>query len=223
MTACYDMRTSVRSQSASALSLSSIPSDELAPADRRRQQILAAARRAFTRSGFHGASMHQVCAEAQMSPGAVYRYFPSKDAIIEAIAEEEQVAAGACMAALFGEGDLVDRMTTVAMDYLRAARDSETGGLLVEICSESLRNTTVGARFYEIQKGVRLALHTALEQAQAQGELRQDAEIDVILTLLFAIGDGLMMRLQIERDIELDSVEPYLRRMLSALVGKERP
>jgi TetR/AcrR family transcriptional regulator, repressor for uid operon len=217
------MRTIVRSQRSGVLvSLSPSTADDLALPDRRRQQILAAARRAFARSGFHGASMHQVCAEAQMSPGAVYRYFPSKDAIIEAIAEEEQVAAGACMAPLFGEGDLVERMTRVAMDYMRAARDPETGGLLVEICSESLRNTTVGARFCEIQKGVRLALHTALEEARSRGELAADAEIDVILTMLFAVGDGLMMRLQIERDIELDSVEPYLRRMLSALVGKER-
>ena len=47
----------------------------------RRAEILAAAQRCFVRSGFHGASMQEICAEAGMSPGNLYRYFPSKEAI----------------------------------------------------------------------------------------------------------------------------------------------
>ncbi len=56
---------------------------EASAQDQRRVQILDAARACFASAGFHGASMHQICAEARMSPGALYRYFPSKDAIIE--------------------------------------------------------------------------------------------------------------------------------------------
>src|SRR5262245_17106399 len=48
----------------------------------RRAEILAAAQRCFVRSGFHGASMQDICAEAGMSPGNLYRYFPSKEALI---------------------------------------------------------------------------------------------------------------------------------------------
>src|SRR4051812_17630808 len=47
----------------------------------RRAEILAAAQRCFVRSGFHGASMQDICAEAGMSPGNLYRYFPSKEAL----------------------------------------------------------------------------------------------------------------------------------------------
>src|SRR5580693_5613453 len=56
--------------------------------DERREQILAAARRCFLRSGFHGTSMQDLFAEANLSSGAVYGYFPSKDDVIVAIAEE---------------------------------------------------------------------------------------------------------------------------------------
>ena len=52
----------------------------------RRAEILAAAQRCFVRSGFHGASMQDICAEAGMSPGNLYRYFPSKEALIAGIA-----------------------------------------------------------------------------------------------------------------------------------------
>ena len=45
----------------------------------------------FARSGFHKASMQDICAEAGMSAGNLYRYFRSKEAIIAAIAEAERV------------------------------------------------------------------------------------------------------------------------------------
>jgi AcrR family transcriptional regulator len=191
--------------------------------DLRRQRILAAARACFSRHGFHGATMGQICAEAAMSPGALYRYFPSKDAIIGAIAEEERVNAGACMAALAGEGSLVDRMTAVAMDYLRGARDPETGGLMVEICSESLRNTAVGERFHEIEREVRDAFRAALVEAQAAGEIAGDLDLDVVLMMVFAIGDGLQMRLALEPDFAVERLETELRRVLAALLGLPRP
>src|ERR1019366_6037828 len=56
--------------------------------DARRRQIIDAARRCFVRNGFHATSMQDVLAEAALSAGAVYRYFPSKDDIIAAIADD---------------------------------------------------------------------------------------------------------------------------------------
>ena len=51
----------------------------------RRDEILGAAQRCFVRSGFHQTSMQEICAEAGMSPGNLYRYFPSKESLIAAI------------------------------------------------------------------------------------------------------------------------------------------
>ncbi|WP_182421983.1 TetR/AcrR family transcriptional regulator [Aureimonas sp. ME7] len=188
--------------------------------DQRRAQILSAARVCFARWGFHGASMNQICAEAQMSPGALYRYFPSKDAIIGAIAEEQQVGAGECTAALQRPGPLLDRMVATAMDYLAASRDPESGGLMVEIHSESLRNTAVGARFCEIENTVRENFRAVLEDAKTRGEIAADLDIPIVLTMMFAIGDGLLMRLQFERDVELARIEPHLRRVVAGLLGQ---
>ena len=54
----------------------------------RRQQILDAARTCFLRNGFHQTSMQDVISEAGLSVGAVYRYFPSKNDLITALAEQ---------------------------------------------------------------------------------------------------------------------------------------
>ncbi|MCQ0020046.1 TetR/AcrR family transcriptional regulator [Actinomadura madurae] len=52
--------------------------------ERRRRQILEAARACFVRKGIHETSMQDIFAEAGLSAGAVYRYFKSKNEIIEA-------------------------------------------------------------------------------------------------------------------------------------------
>jgi AcrR family transcriptional regulator len=67
--------------------------------DERRRQVLRAATRCFARQGFHRTTIQDICSEAGLSHGAVYRYFDSKDAIIAALSETsrrmgtEQIAA----------------------------------------------------------------------------------------------------------------------------------
>ena len=55
--------------------------------DEKRQEILAAATRCIGRDGFRGASTADICAEAGISPGHLSHYFPSKEAIVSAMAE----------------------------------------------------------------------------------------------------------------------------------------
>ncbi len=51
----------------------------------REAEIVDAAIRCVLRSGFHGTPMDAIAREAGLSVGVIYRYFPSKEAIIEAI------------------------------------------------------------------------------------------------------------------------------------------
>lgn len=47
--------------------------------ERRRQQILVAAKRVFAEKGFSRATMEDVATEAELSPGTIYIYFKNKD------------------------------------------------------------------------------------------------------------------------------------------------
>src|SRR5471030_1915341 len=53
--------------------------------DEKRQEILLAAWRCLARDGFRGASTADICKEAGISPGHLYHYFASKEAIVTAI------------------------------------------------------------------------------------------------------------------------------------------
>jgi AcrR family transcriptional regulator len=47
--------------------------------ERRRQQIMVAAKRVFTNRGFAKATMEDIAKEAELSPGTLYLYFKNKD------------------------------------------------------------------------------------------------------------------------------------------------
>src|SRR3954449_6040071 len=92
--------------------------------DQQTQRIMEAAKTCFVRSGFQGASMQQICAEAGMSPGALYRYFPSKEAIIEAICEANRREDAKIFAAMLSAPDLAEGFTRAAMMHMRYISDA---------------------------------------------------------------------------------------------------
>jgi len=47
--------------------------------ERRRQQIIVAAKRVFSEKGFNKATMEDIAKEAELSPGTIYLYFKNKD------------------------------------------------------------------------------------------------------------------------------------------------
>ncbi|TET82024.1 MAG: TetR/AcrR family transcriptional regulator [Anaerolineales bacterium] len=51
----------------------------------RREQILNAAEKVFTRLGFSKARIDDIVAESELSKGAIYWYYKSKDTIIAAL------------------------------------------------------------------------------------------------------------------------------------------
>jgi AcrR family transcriptional regulator len=53
----------------------------------RRARILDAAQRVFSLSGFRGATMEAIAAEAAVAKATAYSYFPDKEAIFRAVAE----------------------------------------------------------------------------------------------------------------------------------------
>lgn len=49
----------------------------------RREAIIEAARRAFARKGPDNTTMAEIAAETGLTPGALYRYFPTKDDLVD--------------------------------------------------------------------------------------------------------------------------------------------
>src|SRR5687768_3276911 len=67
-----------------------MPKLSRAKLEERRQHILRAAAACFDRQGFHRTTIADVRREAGVSTGAIYTYFPNKEAIIRAMLEDAQ-------------------------------------------------------------------------------------------------------------------------------------
>ena len=64
------------------------PRKPRADAERNRERILLAARDAFTRHGVD-VSLDDVARQADVGPGTLYRHFPNRDALVEAVYRSE--------------------------------------------------------------------------------------------------------------------------------------
>src|SRR3954451_13775431 len=99
--------------------VSAIPApDRLDPAGERRARILDAAERCFVRGGFHRTTMQDVAAEVGMSPGNLYRYFPSKDSIVAGLAERDRAAVSEDFSGLPAGPDLFGGFSALARRHL---------------------------------------------------------------------------------------------------------
>jgi AcrR family transcriptional regulator len=105
----------------------------------RRDQIVAAARECVVRHGFHGASMGQIATQAQMSVGQIYRYFPSKEAIVHAIVE--RIVAQRLAWMLDPERQVNYAAMFARRGHFHSSEDERV--LLLEITAEGTRNPAV--------------------------------------------------------------------------------
>ena len=188
------------------------------PQDERRARILDAARTCFSRAGFHRTSMQEICAEAKMSPGGLYRYFVSKDAIIEAIAEEEQCAGRRILELMLEPGTLHDRLLRCGLAYIDAMRDRRAVQMMLEVYVESMRNTAVGAFFAKCEEENHKLMHEVFAGARAAGEIAADADVDMIMMTLVAFADGVILRMGLEPDYDVDRAGVILSRVVTVVL-----
>ena len=173
----------------------------------RRRAILAAARRAFARHGFEGATVKVLEAETGLSRGAIFHHFRDKEALFLALAEEDAAATAAVVA----EAGLVQVM--------RDLRDKDTGwlGVQLEVRRRVRTDPEFAARWAERQAAVDDATASRLERQRAAGAVRDDVPVPVLVSFLRLVLDGLVSSLAAGMPPDhlpgvLDLVEDAVRR-----------
>ena len=183
----------------------------------RRDEILVAAQACFARAGFHQTSMQEICAEAGMSPGNLYRYFRSKEDIIAGIAERDRAETAQQFAAVDSAGDFFDGLAALAQHHL-VERSVEEVALCAEIMAESRRNPAVARIYQDMEADVRARFIELLKSAAERGEIRREADFNGTVTVLFALADGLSWRRAVEPAFNTEAVMPLVLRMVEQLL-----
>ncbi len=184
----------------------------------RRTEILDAAERCFARSGFHRASMQDICAEAGMSPGNLYRYFPSKEALIAGICERSRADAAESFNRVNDAPDFFEALAGLAKYHLVDRTDDEVS-ICAEIMAESRRHPDIARLYQTIENDIRDRMAAMLKHAAERGEIRADIDAEAIAGLLLAIGDGMSWRRSVDVKFNAEDSLPLVLKMVRGLLA----
>ncbi len=110
----------------------------------RREQILDAAESCFVRNGFHRTSMQDLAREAGMTASNFYRYFRSKEALIEGLAERDRARGTQLVEEMERAGDKRGALLAILHRYFTSVT-REAAVLRLDIWSEATRNPAIAA------------------------------------------------------------------------------
>jgi AcrR family transcriptional regulator len=166
----------------------------------RREQIIDAAMRVFAQKGYTEATNKDIAREAGITPGLIYYYFESKEALLNAILETRsplQVITSLPPQALALPPELFLRMMIIRV--LDIMEGENMVGLIRVMLPEIIRNPTVSSIPVGLFQRVFGFLSKYFEAKIASGELRS---MDTLLAVQVLIGSliGFILRRQIVHD-----------------------
>lgn len=174
----------------------------------RRRQILDAARTAFARFGFEGATVRVLEEEAGLSRGAIFHHYADKDALFLALADADVAE----MAQTVADQGLVQ-----VMRDLITRTDHGWLGTQLEISRRLRTDPEFRLMWAERSSAVAEATRARLRRQREAGNLRDDVDIEILASYLELVLEGLVTHLAAGLPADrfgavLDVVESSVRR-----------
>jgi AcrR family transcriptional regulator len=159
------------------------PRKPRADAQRNRDRVLEVAKQAFSRFGAN-TSLDDIAQEAGVGPGTLYRHFPTRDALLEAVYKSEVdklAAAQRKFAEQMGPIEALRAWMLLFVDYIAAKH----------IIAPALNSLVGGpSRLYEGSRAqITGAINALVERAIKTGEIRKDLEPFDLLRALVGVSN----------------------------------
>lgn len=188
----------------------------------RRQVILDAAIACFARKGFHGTSTAEICAEAGMSPGNLFHYFPTKHAIIAAIVEEERQETAEFFRELHEAPDLFAALLGFMDVVLGLAADPVYSSLALEIAAEAMRDEHIGKLVAANDAELRAALSAVIKTAHERGQIDTAIDPEAGARWIAAIIDGIFGRIAVDPGFKPDQERAMMHLLVTRFLCPQR-
>jgi len=166
----------------------------------RREQIIEAALRVFAQKGFVRATNKDIANEAGITPGLIYHYFESKEALLQAVIEE----ASPIQSIRSLPPEMLTQSPEILLRFvvgqMLAIAESEPFLRLVRVfLPELLHNQNVSPLSLSTLQEATQFLENYLAEKMDNGELRK-ADPALNAQVIFACVSGMVLRRQIMHD-----------------------
>ena len=183
--------------------------------EQRRQQIQDAAAACFSRKGFHQTTMQDICEESSLSPGAVYRYFRSKEEIIEAMCLRGQDENQLIVQAALEKDDTLEALFGLIGAFFfetgDTTRDFEACALSIGLISEAPRNERIRETLKRNNQAVGEGLAALIRRAQGRGEINPALDPQAVVHVMIATYHGFITQRLMLHDFDVESYADVLR------------
>jgi AcrR family transcriptional regulator len=173
------------------------------------QRIVAAMRSSVGRRGAAGATFDHVAAEAGVSRGLLHYYFGSKERLlVEVVRTDSDMRVARLEESLRGAGSL-DQMIEVMVRQVRDFVEEDPGAhaLLYEMFSAARANEEIRTELAALYRRQRGQVAEVLRQKEREGVVKLRGSAESVVSVLFALGDGI--ELQLLADSDWDSDEAF--------------
>ena len=182
----------------------------------RRDQIIDAATARFAVNGFQATGMADVIAASGLSAGAVYRYFRSKDELIEAIVDRVLGRAAERFERLLEEESAPEPAEAVATAVdlvvsIGGAGPVDLTRVAVQAWAEALRNPSVAAVAGNAYATMRGYFVEVARRAQRAGRLPAEAHPAELGAALFSLVLGFLLQRLLLGDVEPEAYVAAVR------------
>ena len=187
------------------------------------QRIVDAMRTSVGLRGTTGSTFDHVAREAGVSRGLLHYYFGTKERLLVEVVRRDCDLRMERLSQTIAGGDRVDdadALLSVLVESLRdtVAETPEFFVILLELHTLARRNAEIAAEVAELHRRVRGHLAGLLAGARDDGVIRLAGEPEPISEVLFALGDGLAMRMLAEPERDYEEALAVTQRAARALV-----
>ncbi|MBE9608763.1 TetR/AcrR family transcriptional regulator [Chitinilyticum piscinae] len=186
----------------------------------RRQHILAAALRCFAQKGFHKTRTADICAEAGMSPGNLFHYFASKEALIIALVEADQAEVCARFARATQAEQGWQALLALLDHHLGLCAEPVYVQLTLDVIGEAVRNPALMACVQRSEAERRECLARLFERHAQTGDFQLSSPPGQVADWFLLLLDGVLGRAMVEADFV---PARYRADLLAALQLQVRP
>ncbi len=190
----------------------------------RREQILDAAVATFAAQGFQATGMAEVIATSGLSAGAVYRYFASKDELIEAIVNRVLDEAAGRIEQQFADEAPLDPARAVGLVVGTVVRIAERGPvdvsrLAVQAWGEALRNPAIATVADRAYRRLRAVFAAELQREQDEGRLPATLDVPTASAVMLSLVLGFVVQRLLIGDVEPGSYAAAVAGLVGGTAG----